>query len=309
MMSPQEMAARIGSGLLSFPVTHFDSEFRFDEAPYRAHCAWLLEHDVAGLFAAGGTGEFFSLMPDEVEQVVRAAVSETAGRVPVIAGAGYGTEIAIDLARRAEAAGADGILLLPPYLMVPGQEGLAAHIEAVCRATSLGVIVYNRDNAVVTEATLARLCERNVNLVGYKDGIGDIELMMRVYCTLGDRLTYIGGLPTAETFAPAYLEMGVTTYSSAIFNFMPEFAVGFYEAVRARDHGRILRDLNQFVLPYIRLRNRGKGYAVSIVKAGCEVIGRPAGPVRLPLTDLTAAEKAELKALVEHATGKLAAAA
>src|SRR6476659_1097248 len=103
MMSPQEMAARIGSGLLSFPVTHFDAALRFDEAPYRAHCGWLLEHDVAGLFAAGGTGEFFSLVPEEVEQVVRAAVTETAGRVPVIAGCGQGTATAVDLARRAEA--------------------------------------------------------------------------------------------------------------------------------------------------------------------------------------------------------------
>lgn len=309
MMTPQEMAARIGSGLLSFPVTHFDGNFRFDEGAYRRHCGWLLEHDVAGLFAAGGTGEFFSLLPEEVEQVVRAAVAETAGRVPVIAGAGYGTEIAVDLARRAEAAGADGVLLLPPYLMVPGQEGLAAHIEAVCRSTSLGVIVYNRDNAVVNEDTLARLCDRNPNLVGYKDGIGDIELMMQVYCKMGDRLTYIGGLPTAETFAPAYLEMGVTTYSSAIFNFMPAWAVQFYNLVRTRDRAAVLRELNEFVLPYIKLRNRGKGYAVSIVKAGCEAIGRSAGPVRLPLTDLSSTEKADLLALIERANRKLAAAA
>lgn len=309
MMSPDQMAATIGAGLLSFPVTHFDSDLKFDAAAYRDHCAWLLEYDVAGLFAAGGTGEFFSLTPSEVDQVVRAAVSETAGRVPVIAGAGYGTATAVEQVRSAEAAGADGVLLLPPYLMVPGQKGLAAHIDAVCQATSLGVIVYNRDNAVVTEDTLARLCERNPNLVGYKDGVGDIELMMRIYCKLGNRLTYIGGLPTAETFAPAYLEMGVTTYSSAIFNFMPEWAVAFYKSVRARDKAAIVRELNDFVLPYIALRNRGKGYAVSIVKAGCDAIGRPAGPVRPPLTQLSAEELAELKALIERTNGSLAAAA
>src|SRR4051794_23094398 len=96
-MNPSEMASRIGSGLLSFPVTHFDAALQFDEAAYRDHCAWLLEHDVAGLFAAGGTGEFFSLSPDEVERVVAAAVAETRGRVPVIAGCGYGTAIATDL--------------------------------------------------------------------------------------------------------------------------------------------------------------------------------------------------------------------
>ncbi len=302
-MSPQEMARKIGSGLLSFPVTHFDSDFRFDEAGFRAHCAWLAGYDVAGLFAAGGTGEFFSLTPDEVPAIVAAAVTEVAGRTPVLSGCGYGTAIAVEMAKRVEQAGANGILLLPPYLVNAKQEGLAAHIEAVCRATALGVIVYNRDNAIVNEDTLARLCDRNPNLVGYKDGVGDIELMMRIYARMGDRLTYVGGLPTAETFAPAYLEMGVTTYSSAIFNFMPEWALGFYKAVRARDKASIMAGLNDFVLPYIALRNRGTGYAVSIVKAGMNAIGRPAGPVRPPLTGLDDTEQAELADLVAKVSG------
>ncbi len=309
-MTPAEMAGMIGGGLLSFPVTHFDAEGRFAESAYREHCGWMLRQDLAGLFAAGGTGEFFSLTPSEVETVVKAAVAETAGKTPVVAGCGYGTAIAVDMARSAEAAGADGVLLLPPFLMFPGQEGLAAHVEAVCKATKLGVIVYNRDNAVLNADTLERLCERNPNLVGFKDGVGDIELMMQVYARMGDRLTYVGGLPTAETFAPAYLEMGVTTYSSAIFNFVPDFALSFYKAVRARDHEAIMAGLRDFVLPYIALRNRGKGYAVSIVKAGMTAIGRSAGPVRTPLTDLSESEFTELKALiarVQPAAAKLAA--
>src|ERR1700749_997281 len=137
-MSPQEMAKILAKGLLSFPVTHFDKDFRFQEGPYREHCAWLLGFKrLTGLFAAGGTGEFFSLTPAEVAQVVTAAVKETGGQTPGIAGCGYGTAIAVELAKAAEAAGADGLLLLPPYLMVPSQQGLMAHIEAGCRATSV----------------------------------------------------------------------------------------------------------------------------------------------------------------------------
>jgi 5-dehydro-4-deoxyglucarate dehydratase len=297
-MTPAEMAQQLGGGLLSFPVTHFDAQLKFQEEPYREHCAWMLERELAGLFAAGGTGEFFSLRPEEVAAVVRAAVAETNGKIPVIAGCGYGTAIATDLAQSAEKEGADGVLLLPPYLMNSTQDGLAAHVEAVCKSTSLGVIVYNRDNAILNEDTLEKLCARNANLVGFKDGVGDIELMMRVYARMGDRLTYIGGLPTAETFALPYLEMGVTTYSSAIFNFMPEWALSFYKAVRARDRETVMNGLRDFVLPYITLRNRGRGYAVSIVKAGMTAIGRGAGPVRPPLTDLTAGELSELKALI-----------
>jgi 5-dehydro-4-deoxyglucarate dehydratase len=301
-LSPGDMIRQVGSGLLSFPVTHFDDEGRFLPEACKAHCDWMLDHDVAALFAAGGTGEFFSLAPDEVEAVVRAAVEAAAGRRPVIAGAGYGGAIAIDLAKRAERAGADGILLLPTYLVNSSEAGLSAHIEAVCNATGLGVIIYNRDKAVLGDEALARLCERCPNLVGFKDGVGDVELMMRIYARMGDRLTYIGGLPTAETFALPYLEMGVTTYSSAIFNFMPEWALAFYRAVRAQDRATVLAMLQAFVLPYIAIRNRGPGYAVSIVKAGMRSVGRPAGPVRAPLQDLTAAEQTELDALIHRQT-------
>jgi 5-dehydro-4-deoxyglucarate dehydratase len=301
-MSPEEFAKQIGAGLLSFPVTHFSPDAStFDEGAYREHLDWLLQHKPAGLFAAGGTGEFFSLTLEEFSAVVKAAVEQTAGRVPVVAGCGYGTAMAKQFARAGEAAGADGLLLLPPYLLNADPAGLVAHVEAVCAVTKLGVIFYNRDNAILNEVWLEKLCARCPNLVGFKDGFGDIELMTRIYVRMGDRLTYIGGLPTAETFALPYLEMGVTTYSSAIFNFLPQFAQSFYAAVRQRDHTEVFRQLRDFVLPYVDIRNRHKGYAVSIVKAGMRAIGRPAGPVRTPLTDL---DKTEMEALTELIAGR-----
>ena len=305
-MTPHEMARHIGGGLLSFPVTPFKPDYSFDEATYRSNMDWLCGYEVAGLFAAGGTGEFFSLTPAEVARVVAVAVDETKGRTPVLAGTGYGTALATEIAVSAEKAGADGLLLLPPYLMHSEQEGLAAHVEAVCASTRLGVIVYNRDNAMLNEDTLARLCDRCPNLVGYKDGVGDIELMTRVRARIGDRLTYVGGLPTAETFALPYLDMGVTTYSSAVFNFVPEFATAFYAAVCRRDHATIDAGLKNFILPLIAIRNRKKGYAVSIIKAGMKVIGRDSGPVRSPLTNLNESETAELAALVASLPGAIA---
>ena len=300
-ISPEEFASKIGAGLLSFPVTHFTDALAFDEHAYRAHIDWLLEHKPAGLFAAGGTGEFFSLTLQEFSSVVTAAVEQANHRVPVTAGCGYGTAMAMQFAQAAESAGADGLLLFPPYLVNPDPAGLITHAEAVCASTRLGVIFYNRDNAILNEVWLERLCQRCPNLVGFKDGHGDIELMTRIYARMGDRLTYIGGLPTAETFALPYLEMGVTTYSSAIFNFLPQFAQNFYAAVRRRDHAEIFQQLRDFVLPYIDLRNRHKGYAVSIVKAGMRAVGRSAGPVRPPLTDL---DNSELDALTKLIAGR-----
>ncbi len=299
-MTPKEMAVQLGSGLLSFPVTPFAADFSFNEGQYRENLDWLCGYDVAGLFAAGGTGEFFSLTPSEVEKVVTVAVAETKGRVPVIAAAGQGTATAKELAVAAERAGADGILLLPPYLVHSEQDGLAAHVAAVCAATKLGVIFYNRDNAMLNEDTIEKLCAQCPNLVGYKDGVGDVELMTRIYSRMGNRLTYIGGLPTAETFALPYLEMGVTTYSSAVFNFVPEFSTAFYAAVRRQDRAAVYAGLRNFILPLIAIRNRKKGYAVSIIKAGMKAVGRDSGPVRSPLTDLTASEFAEVEALVKN---------
>jgi 5-dehydro-4-deoxyglucarate dehydratase len=297
--SPSALAAQLKTGLLSFPVTFFNADLSFNEAGYREHLSWLSQYDVAGLFAAGGTGEGFSLTPAEIDTVVRTAVSEVNGRVPVIAPATGGTATAIEQARAAEAAGADGLLLFPPYLTEAGQRGLVEHVSAVCRSTGLGVTVYSRANAILTDVTVAELAERNANFVCLKDGVGNVEQLTRTYARLGDRLTYVGGLPTAETFALPLLQLGVSTYSSAIFNFVPEFALGFYADVLAQNRTEVYRKLNEFVLPYLDIRDRTKGYAVSIVKAGVRAIGREAGPVRPPLQDLTEQELQELSALIK----------
>ena len=302
-MEPARLKASVGAGLLAFPVTHFRDDSAFDEASYRASIADNVANGAAALFAPGGTGEFFSLTPDEYARVVAAAVSEARGRVPVIAGSGYGTAMAIEFARAAERCGADGVLLLPQYLLNVEQEGLLRHVEAVCRAVGIGVIVYNRDNCLFAAETLASLSDRNPNLVGFKDGHGDIEQLVRVRQTLGERLVYIGGMPTAEILAVPYFAAGFTTYSSAVYNFIPKTAISFHAAVR-QGNGTVTDELlRNLFLPYIALRNRRRGYAVSIVKAGLRVVGRPAGPVRPPLVDLTGEETLELTRILDDALG------
>ncbi|GAB2962240.1 5-dehydro-4-deoxyglucarate dehydratase [Nonomuraea fastidiosa] len=297
--SPQELASQLKSGLLSFPVTHFTEDLQFDEKSYREHLSWLSGYPVAGLFAAGGTGEGFSLTGEEIDRVVRAAVDEVNGRLPVMAPATGGTANAVAQAKAAEAAGADGILLMPPYLTEAGQQGLIEHISAVCSATSLGVIVYSRANAVLNDRSVATLVDRNETLIGFKDGVGNIENLTRIYAAVGDRLAYIGGLPTAETFALPLLQLGMSTYSSAIFNFVPQYALDFYADVLAQDREAVYRRIREFILPYLDIRDRMKGYAVSIIKAGLAAVGRPAGPVRPPLQNLTESELAELTALID----------
>ncbi|WP_275785892.1 5-dehydro-4-deoxyglucarate dehydratase [Pararhizobium gei] len=296
-MTPQEIKSALGAGLLSFPVTHFDAEGKFRPDSYQKHVEWLSSYDAPVLFAAGGTGEFFSLTPQEVPLVVKAA-KEASGKTAIVSGCGYGTEIAVDLARSVEKAGADGILLLPHYLIDAPQEGLYAHVKRICQSVGIGVMVYNRDNAILGVEALKRLCDECPNLVGFKDGTGDIGLIRQITATMGDRLTYLGGMPTAELFAEAYLGAGFTTYSSAVFNFVPGLAVEFYNALRGGDRARCETILKDFFYPFMAIRGRRKGYAVAAVKAGVRLQGFDAGKVRPPLDDLSAEEDAMLEKLI-----------
>ena len=297
-MDPNAIKKAVGDGLLSFPVTHFDSENKFNETAYRDHVNWLAGFDASALFAAGGTGEFFSLNPAEIPAVIRAAKA-AAGKTPIISGTGYGTSLAIDIARAAEKAGADGLLLLPPYLMFAEQAGLVAHVKAVCQSVGIGVIVYNRDNAILSADSIAQLCDDCPNLVGFKDGVGDVDRVIEITTKIGDRLVYVGGMPTHEVYAQAYFAAGVTTYSSAVFNFVPALSQRFYKALRSGDQKTVDQILKDFFFPFVALRNRKRGYAVSIIKAGLKVIGRDPGTVRAPLTDLSAEELSVLRSIVE----------
>ena len=300
-MAPDELKSAVGAGLLSFPVTHFTAEGLFDAGPFRRHIEYMVENKPAALFAAGGTGEFFSLTLSEYEELVRAAVVTVDGRMPVVAGVGGGAGIAIEFARRAETAGADGVLVLPPYLVQAEQEGVYRHVAAISRSVGIGVILYHRDNCLYEAETVRRLADACPNVIGFKDGHGGVEQLTAIRATLGDRLVYVGGMPTAEVYARAYHSIGVTTYSSAIFNFLPRFAQRFFAAVRDEDWVFADEALQRFFLPYVAIRNRRRGYAVSIVKAGLRVVGRPAGPVRAPLVDLTHDEESDLANLVAWA--------
>ncbi|MBD0417166.1 5-dehydro-4-deoxyglucarate dehydratase [Oryzicola mucosus] len=297
-MDAQHLKTVLGAGLLSFPVTHFHEDGSVNHESYRRHVEWLSGYEAAALFAAGGTGEFFSLHPDEIPGVV-ASAKEAAGTTPIISGCGYGTELAVSIAKSVEKAGADGILLLPHYLMDAPQEGLYRHIRTVCQSIGIGVMVYNRDNSILHADTLKRLADKCPNLIGFKDGSGDIGLVRQITVTMGDRLTYLGGMPTAELFAEAYLAAGFTTYSSAVFNFVPGLAIDFYKALRAGETTRCEKILADFFYPFMAIRNRNKGYAVSAIKAGVRLQGFATGHVRPPLVDLTPEEDDMMAQLIQ----------
>lgn len=305
LVTSAPLAARltVPSGPLFFPVTAYGTDGTVDLDTYRLHVRRGVEAGAAAVFACCGTGEFHALTPEEFENCVRVAVEAAEGRVPVVAGAGYGTALAVRYARLAEAAGADGLLAMPPYLIKAGQEGLLRHYREVAAATSLPVIVYQRDNAVFTPPTVVALA-RTDGIVGLKDGLGDLDLMQRIVSAVradraGDFL-YFNGLPTAELTQLAYRGLGVTLYSSAVFCFAPEIALACHTAFRTGDSATAHRLIDGFYRPFVELRAKGRGYAVSLVKAGVRMRGLDVGEVRPPLHEPTEDHVKQLALLIER---------
>lgn len=298
MIAPNDLRSIIRTGLLSFPVTPFDADNNVNTTAFRSHLEWLSEYPIAALIVAGGTGELFSLTPSEVVEVVRTAKADSSGS-PIISGCGYGTKLACEMAQGIEEAGGDGILLLPHYLIGAPDDGIEAHIRTVCNSTKMAVIVYNRGASRVSADTVARLSDQCPNLVGFKDGTGDIDTVRRVTLKMGDRLAYIGGMPTHELFAQAYRGAGVATYSSAVFNFVPEIALAFHKAFVAGDDATCDKLLTDFYYPFAAIRDRKTGYEVAAVKSGVRMRGFAAGRVRSPLVDLTEEEDEMMRQLIK----------
>lgn len=305
LVTSAPLAARLNvpSGPLFFPVTAYGPDGSVDLDTYRTHVRRGVEAGAAAVFACCGTGEFHALTPEEFEACVRVAAEAAEGRVPVVAGAGYGTALAVRYARLAEAAGADGLLAMPPYLVVAGQEGLLRHYREIAAATALPVVVYQRDNAVFTPETVVELA-RTDGIIGLKDGLGDLDLMQRVVSAVrtevpGDFL-YFNGLPTAEQTQLAYRALGVTLYSSAVFCFAPELALAFHQALRNGDDSVVEKLLDGFYRPFVELRAQGRGYAVALVKAGVRLRGLDVGEVRPPLHEPTEDHVKQLAELIER---------
>lgn len=284
------------SGILFFPVTPFRSGGGLAEDVLSEHIRRGLEHRPGAVFVACGTGEFSALSEDEHGRAVRVAVEAAranGGTAPVLAGAGGPLGSALRQARAAREAGADGLLLMPPYLAQGPHQGYVSYVRQI--AAVLPVIIYMRGPVVLTPDQVVELA-RVPGVVGLKDGLGDIDLVQRTVLAVrrevGEDFMFFNGLPTAELTMGAYRGVGIELYSSAVFAFAPDIATAF------RDGADEL--LTEFYEPLVRLRAKVAGYAVSLVKAGVRLSGLDAGPVRPPLVDAAPEHVAELEALIKH---------
>ncbi|MGR3932974.1 5-dehydro-4-deoxyglucarate dehydratase [Streptomyces sp. BRA346] len=297
----------MASGVLSFPLTSFTGG-RGDEGgkggagaldlpAFRDYLAMQIETGPGAIFPACGTGEFFSLDEDEYREVITAAVREADGRLPVVAGIGYGWAQAARFARIAEEAGADAALVLPHYLVKGPQSGLVEQIRQIAARTRLPLIAYQRDQVAFTMDGLRELVTIP-GVIGLKDGHSDLDRLQRLKLAAPEDFLFFNGAATAEVQARPYAGIGITAYSSAVHAFAPEIANAFFTAQRDGDDATVERLLRDFYVPLVELRDRVPGYAVSLVKAAARLRGRPVGPVRAPLADPGPDDLADLEALL-----------
>ncbi|MFI9171160.1 5-dehydro-4-deoxyglucarate dehydratase [Streptomyces lincolnensis] len=284
-------------GVLSFPLTSFHDDGSLDPDGFRAHVAAQIATGPGAVFPACGTGEFFSLDEDEYRRVVTITVEEAGGRLPVVAGIGYGWAQAARFARIAQEAGADALLVLPHYLVAAPQDGLVAQVEQIAARTRLPLIAYQRGQVAFTAASLRRLAQIPT-VIGLKDGHSDLDRLQRLTLAAPEDFLFFNGAATAEIQARAYATVGVPAYSSAVHAFAPEIANAFFTALSHGDDSTVQKLLRDFYVPLVDLRDRVPGYAVSLVKAAARLRGRPVGPVRAPLTDPSAADLVELRKLL-----------
>ena len=299
--SPEQLKARL-RGALAFPITPYKADGSVDLDGVRRNAAWLPGTGLVAVVAPSGTGELFGMSPDECVAVTRATVDAIDGRLPVIASVGFGPKVAADMAREAEAAGADGILALPPYYGQPDNDGLIAYYRAVGEATSLGMMPYARDAAAFTPALVEQLARAVPNMVAFKDGRADVRLFMRIKEHVdeklgAERLVWLGGV--GDDLVAPYFSAGAVGFTSSLACFWPEASVELYRLASSGDYEGLARYHRQVVRPFYEMRQRKRGFEVSVMKGAMEILGHPSGPPRAPLGQLTDADRADLRALLK----------
>ena len=296
-MTPSELRRRL-EGVIAFPVTNFKPDYSLDIDAYRTNLAEMVRFPMCAVVAAGGTGELYSLTPDEHRQLVEATVAEAGGRTAVIAGVGFGGGMSVELAKQAQDAGADGILMFPPYYPNADFEGLLRYYGAIGSAVDLGLFLYSRDTVNLTPPQVFRLAQEIPNLIALKEGQGDIRNYQRVMERCGNRLHWIGGI--GDDMVPGYYSIGIRTYTSSIATIAPRLSLQLHERASMLDNPSLSRLMRNYVLPLYAMRSRRKGYEVSIMKKAMEILGKPAGPVRPPLPEVRPEEVKELEGLMRR---------
>lgn len=285
-------------GVFPAATTQFDADLGVDLAATRSVQQALVRDGVHGLILLGTVGENCSLQPAEKRAVLRAAVEEVGGKVPLIAGvAEFTTAAAIEYARDAEAIGVSGLMLLPAMVYVPTPDELERHFRAVAQATRLPIMLYNNPPAYRVNIDIATLNALSdcANIVALKESAPDSRRFTDLHNALGDRYTLFAGL---DDVAFEGLVLGAVGWVSGLTNAFPVESLRLYQAIVDGDLA-LARRIYRWFMPLLHLDAHHD--LVQSIKLAEAVMGRGSERVRPPRYPLSGARRAEVIALIEHA--------
>ncbi|HYB02977.1 MAG TPA: 4-hydroxy-tetrahydrodipicolinate synthase [Nitrososphaerales archaeon] len=277
-------------------VTPFDEADRVNLDALRELVDYFIENRVDGIFVGGSTGEFAYLTPEEHMAIIETAVNHVNKRVPVLAGtSACATKQSVALSKYAEKAGADGVVVVPPYYHRPTEGGLLNHYRMISNAISIPVMVYNNPAVAKVDMSpelIARLAEfPNVKYV--KESSGDITRIWKIRKLTNDRMAVFCG---GDNMALESYLMGATGFICVASNFLPRETSEIYRLYR---EGRLedARKVYERILPILNfLEDSGK--FVQLSKAALNLAGKKVGTARSPLMPLEASEERKLKELL-----------
>lgn len=265
-------------GTYTVMITPFDADGALNLRVLAEFTDWQIREGIHGLIPLGSTGEFLSLTEAEREAVARCVIETAAGRVPVLIGAGAEwTDDAVRAARMAQGAGADGVMIIPPFYSTPTEDELFHHYATIGAATDLPIMVYNNPataNVDLTPPVVARLS--TIPTVRYiKESTLEVTRIRDILELCGDRMTVFGGILGFESFVE-----GAEGWVSVGSNVMPRaFAELFTLTADAQDYDAA-RALYRQVLPVIRMV--GGHHYVAASKAALGMMGQDVGNPRAP---------------------------
>ncbi|MFL9502815.1 4-hydroxy-tetrahydrodipicolinate synthase [Rhodopseudomonas palustris] len=269
-----------------------------DEQAFRSLVNWQIEQGTHGLVPVGTTGESPTLSHEEHHKVVEWCIAEAKGRVPVIAGAGSNsTREAVELARHAEKAGADAVLVVTPYYNKPTQEGMYQHFKAVNDAIGIPIIIYNippRSVVDMSVDTMSRLYELD-NIVGVKDATANLGRVSQQRHAMGPDFIQLSG---EDMTALAYMAAGGHGCISVVSNVAPKLCSDLMGAVFAGDYPGALKIQDRLVPLHDAVF---KEPGVAGAKHGLTLLGRIREEVRLPLMPVTEPTGKTIRAAMVHA--------
>jgi len=279
-------------------VTPFRSNEDLDLEGYRSNIDFYIESRVHGLVVGGSTGEFASLHPDEHKEIIKAAVDQVNGRVPVLAGTAHcATRYTIEMSKFAEDAGVDGLLIVPPFYSKPKDDEIYQHYAAVSKAVNIPIMLYNNPftSKVDMKPELIQKLSKLPNVTHVKESSSDITRIWKIRQLTNDKLIVFCG---ADNLAFESFAMGAKGWICVGANVLPRECSELYELAVMKKNLEAATNLYNRLLPMANLLE-DTGMFAGLSKAGLDLLGRAGGRPRRPMIAPGSLELEQLKEILK----------